>query len=73
MNKEFWSVKQGDVLIRMLAGTVPLKVKVVKVDENLIHVAGGWTFSRATGAEEDPELGWGDKFGQTGSYLKWKE
>jgi hypothetical protein len=30
---------------------------------------GGWTFDRKTGAEEDHEIGWGVKFGHTGSYL----
>jgi hypothetical protein len=34
---------------------------------------GGWTFDARTGAEEDADLGWGVKFGATGSYIRPKE
>jgi hypothetical protein len=30
---------------------------------------GGWEFDIETGTEEDVELGWGVKFGKTGSRL----
>ena len=68
-------VKVGDIVLRMLAGEVPMKLRVTKVDELLIHCAAldapvdGWTFDRATGVEEDEDLRWGVRFGRTGSYL----
>ena len=62
---DFKNIKVGDVVTRMLAGKVPLELKVTQVDE-LIH-CGPWTFSRNNGAEIDPELGWTESV--TGSYL----
>ena len=29
-----------------------------------------WKFDKASGAEEDPDLGWGREFGRTGTYLE---
>lgn len=71
----FFDVKAGDTVTRMLAGVIPLEYLVTKVDDELIYVCtldgnvDGWTFDRATGVEEDHELGWGVKFGISGSYL----
>lgn len=62
-------VRPGDMVRRMLAGTIPMDLLVEKVDDRLIHCHGGWTFDIATGIEEDPEIGWGLAFGVTGSFL----
>lgn len=64
----FRYVRTGDVVRRMLAGTIPMDLRVSSVDERLIH-CGTWTFDRETGVEEDPELGWGVAFGVSGSFL----
>jgi len=60
-------MKVGDMVIRMLAGSLPKELKVIKIDDNFIHCGGGWKFDKVTGAEVDEELGWGPK--GTGSYL----
>lgn len=65
----FRDLKVGDTVTRMLAGKIPMKVVITQVDDNLITCAGGWTFDRNTGVEEDEYLEWGVKFGVTGSYL----
>ena len=62
----FDHIKPGDTITRMLAGTVPMKLKVTSVDENYIH-CGDWKFDIKTGAEIDEDLGW-DSTG-TGSYI----
>jgi len=64
----FNDVKIGDTVTRMLAGTIPMKLKVTEVTDTLI-VCGSWSFDRATGVEEDADLEWGVQFGKTGSYL----
>lgn len=68
MNHHQWllSLKPGDVVTRMLGGTVPMHLKVSKV-ETLIH-CGPWTFSRNNGAEIDEGLGWTET--RTGSFIK---
>jgi hypothetical protein len=69
--RSFWSVRAGDRVTRILGGA-PMVLCVTDVDERLIHCGprgSGWTFDRETGAEVDEELGWGPKFGVTGSYL----
>lgn len=58
----------GDTVLRLLAGAIPMQLRVTSVDERLIH-CGSRTFDRETGLEEDPELGWGVAFGVTGSFL----
>lgn len=63
----FADIKAGDQVERMLAGTVPMKLKVVEVTSDLIVCGGGWTFSRRNGAEIDEDLGWNEQ--QTGSFL----
>lgn len=77
----FMNVKRGDIVRRQLGGVVPMDLYVVKVDEKLIYAAVTeaidpekqpgevWTFDRATGLEEDEELGWGIAQGHTGSAL----
>lgn len=62
----------GDTVTRMLAGVVPMPLKVTELTETLI-VCGAYTFDRATGAEIDEELGWGPAYGQTGSMLILKD
>ncbi len=63
------SVVVGDVINRMLARTIPMKLRVTDVDDTLIHTGGGWTFDRATGAEVDEDLGWGP-LTHTGSFIE---
>jgi hypothetical protein len=60
-------LKIGDPVTRMLAGTVPMNLKVTAIDENII-TCGWWTFNRATGGEVDADLGW-DGVSYTGSML----
>lgn len=71
--RDFRHVKTGDVVIRMLAGTHPVELKVTDITDDLI-VCGDWTFERRTGAEVDEALGWGirdenDHLSATGSFL----
>lgn len=71
----FEHLKPGDSVMRMLGGTLPMKMVVREVTDELIicdtfeGFRGGWTFDRKTGAEEDADLHWGVKYGITGSYL----
>lgn len=67
VNIGFNKIKIGDTVTRILAGGVPMQIKVSAIDDTLIH-CGPWKFSRKNGAEIDEELGWSEK--QTGSYLK---
>jgi hypothetical protein len=60
-------VKVGDTVRRMLAGTIPIDLKVTELTDDLITTGGGWTFCRKTGAEIDEDLGWGPQ--GTGSIL----
>lgn len=74
----FRHLKVGDKVTRLLAG-MPMNMEVEEIREDVIvcsalperggKVLGEWTFCRDTGAEEDEEIGWGKKFGVTGSYL----
>jgi hypothetical protein len=65
----FDEVKPGDKLTRCLAGKIFISVMVDKVENGIINIDGGWTFDQATGMEIDEDLGFGPKFGITGSYL----
>ncbi len=56
MNK-FSDVKIGDKLERDMCG-LKMPVKVEKVEDGIIHCAGGWMFRTDNGAEYDPDLGW---------------
>lgn len=53
----FEKLRVGDVVVRMLAGTLPMKLQVSDITEQLI-VCSAWQFDKATGAEIDEELGW---------------
>lgn len=67
----FEHVKAGDIVVRMLAGTIPMELKVHSVDETYIYCGKpgvGWKFLRSNGAEVDEDLGW-DGVTHTGSYL----
>lgn len=63
---KFSEIKVGDSVTRMIAGSVPMVLKVTEVDD-FIH-CGPWKFSKETGAEIDDEIGWDES--TTGSYLK---
>lgn len=65
----FRHVKVGDVVTRLLAGKIPMKMLVTHVDTKTMTCGGGWMFDRETGWEEDSDLGWGVDFGRTGSHL----
>lgn len=67
----FRAVGVGDIVTRLLAGSIPMTLAVTDVDERFIHCGGpgGWKFDRSTGIEVDEELGWGPQFGISGSYL----
>jgi hypothetical protein len=62
----------GDTVIRWLAGVAPMPLKITERTDDLI-VCGPWTFDRKTGAEIDPDLGWGPPPLMTGSFLKVRE
>ena len=64
----FEKLRVGDVVVRMLSGTLPMKLQVSKITEQLI-VCSAWQFDKATGAEIDEELGWGPPPLMTGSYI----
>ncbi len=52
---DFQSVKPGDTVNRMLAGQIPMKLKVTDVTDTRI-VCGGWEFCRITGIEIDDDI-----------------
>ena len=60
-------IKAGDLVTRVLGGSVRMQLRVTEVADTLI-VCGPWQFSRATGAEVDEELGWGEN--GSGSFLE---
>lgn len=62
-------MKVGDTVTRMLAGSLPMELKITELTDTLI-VCGPWTFDRKTGAEIDEDLDWGPPPKRTGSYLK---
>ena len=64
----FEKLKVGDTVVRMLAGTLPMKLRVSKVTDQII-TCHDWEFDRATGAEIDELLDWGPPPRMTGSYL----
>ena len=64
----FEKVGVGDMVVRMLAGTLPMKLHVSRVTDQII-TCGDWEFDRETGAEIDELLGWGPPPLMTGSYL----
>jgi hypothetical protein len=73
----FNHIEVGDRVTRLLAGVVPMKLIVGKVDETFIYTATpdgvinieeGWKFRRDNGNEVDEDLNW-DGITTTGSYL----
>lgn len=48
----FEHVKVGDIVTRMLAGVVPMELKVSDITEERI-ICGAWEFDRITGHEID--------------------
>lgn len=79
------NVQPGQMVRRMLAGTIPMDVKVAAVDERFIYCGPeleegvppeqypGWKFDRTYGYEVDEDLGWGTQApGEiiTGSFLE---
>ncbi|MBA2960511.1 MULTISPECIES: hypothetical protein [Ramlibacter] len=67
-------VSVGDTLTRMLGGTFPMLLRVTRTDDMHVYCAtpdgrDEWVFERAGGLEYDPELGWGSRFGITGSFI----
>ena len=79
----FKDLKVGDRVDRYHGSGYFMQMEVVEIKDNILVCAavhpggilfrGGWTFNRDTGAEEDMDLGWGQKYGVTGTYLKLKE
>ncbi len=65
---DFNNVKPGDNVIRMLAGTIPMPLKVTKVENGIIH-CGPYTFNADNGGEIDEDLGWDPPRTPTGSIL----
>lgn len=54
--KSLSDVQAGDTVIRDLCG-VEMPLRVTNVTSTEIH-CGAWIFSRGTGGEIDPDLGW---------------
>lgn len=57
----FRDVKVGDTVTRLLSGVIPMKMKVTRVDEDVLYCGtpcgeDGWTFCRDTGAEIDEDI-----------------
>lgn len=64
-------MKVGDVITRMLAGTIPMKLKITEITDDQI-ICGAWQFDKATGAEIDDHLNWGPPPKMTGSFIKYE-
>jgi len=65
-------LKVGDTVTRMLAGTIPMELRVTEITETEILCGPrgvGYMFDKATGAEIDEELGWGPPPKMTGSFI----
>jgi len=60
-------IQVGDTVTRLLAGEIPMPLKVTGVTEDRIY-CGPWEFSRKNGAEIDEEMGWDEQ--NTGSFIK---
>ncbi len=51
----FSHIKVGDTVTRMLAGKIPMELKVTDVTDIAI-ICGWWTFDRKTGVEIDDDI-----------------
>lgn len=83
-NRDLRHLKVGDRVERWMGSgdqaQMWMLMEVVDVREKVVECAAvephgalrrfGWTFDRATGAEEDEDLQWGVAHGRTGSYLR---
>lgn len=69
MSARFAHLKVGDTVTRMLAGIVPMPLTVSEIADGIVQ-CGHWQFDIVTGAEIDPDLGWGPPPMMTGSFLK---
>jgi len=54
----FENLKVGDVVTRILGGTIPMKLSISAITDRII-TCSAWQFDKATGAEIDEVLGWG--------------
>lgn len=52
------NLRVGGVVVRMLAGTLLMKLQVSGITDELI-ICSAWQFDKATGAKINEELGWG--------------
>jgi hypothetical protein len=79
---DFTQLKPGNTITRLLAGEIPMPMRVVRVDGDVLHCVPNemtqnvavrrnliWQFDRGTGAEIDDFLRWGPAYGITGSFL----
>lgn len=68
-------LEPGTKVTRMLGRDLPMEMTIEKVDGGLYYCSvpqlegEHWTFDVHTGDEVDEEIGWGPKFGVTGSYI----
>jgi hypothetical protein len=68
----FEHILPGDTVCRLLGGMIPMDLLASEVTDTEILCGErnvGWMFCRKTGAEIDPELGWGAPPLHTGSFL----
>jgi hypothetical protein len=66
-------LKVGDMVTRMLAGTIPMELRVTEITDTEILCGPrnvGYMFDKATGYEIDEELGWGSPPRMSGSFIK---
>jgi len=64
--KSLNDLQVGDAVIRDLSG-VDMPLRVTNITPTEIH-CGPWIFSRRTGGEIDPDLGWDET--HTGSFIR---
>ena len=55
MNHGLYKLKEGDEVIRMLAGRIPMRMRITRVTEHTLE-CGDWTFDRFTGSEIDDDI-----------------
>jgi len=46
----------GNIVTRMLAGSIPMKLEITEITEDRIIVGGGWEFNKHTGHEIDDAI-----------------
>lgn len=50
-----YNFEKGDEVTRMLAGTIPMQLKVTEVTETKL-ICGAWEFNKETGHEIDDDI-----------------